>query len=120
MVRLDSSRRGASSLGCLVPLLIVSAIAYFGVNIGETYLRYYRYRDAMEQEARFAGRRTDADIERILRAKADSLGLPESAQQLEIERERRTIRISTNYYERVELPLVVREIHFQPRAEATY
>ena len=115
-----SARRGASSMGCLMPLLILSAIAYFGVNVGETYLRFYRYRDAMEQEVRFASRRTDHEILQNLRDKADSLGLPESAKQVEIERERRSIRLWVNYYERVELPLVVREIHFHPRAEGTY
>ena len=115
-----SARRGASSLGCLVPLLIISAIAYFAVNVGEVYWRFYRFRDAMAQEVRFAARRTDDEILRNLRSKADSIGLPESARNIEVEREKRTIRVYTNYYERIELPLVVREIHFHPRAEGTY
>jgi hypothetical protein len=118
--RLVSARRGSSSLGCLMPLLVISAIAYFAVNIGEVYWRFYRFRDAMAQEVRFAARRTDDEILRNLRSKADSIGLPESAQNIEVEREKRTIRVYTNYYEHIELPLVVREIHFHPRAEGTY
>ena len=29
-------------------------VGYFGVNAGESYWRFFQYRDAMEQEAKFA------------------------------------------------------------------
>ena len=40
-------RAGASSLGCLVSLLLVAAVGYFGVNAGEVYFRFYQFQDAM-------------------------------------------------------------------------
>ena len=52
-----------------------------------------------------------------LRASADSLGLPESAGKVSIRRTERSITIESEYYETVELPMFVREIHFAPRAE---
>ena len=45
MVRLFVSRRGASSSGCLLSLLLLVAALYYGVNIGEVYFRYYRLLD---------------------------------------------------------------------------
>ena len=46
-------RRGASSLGCLFTLLIVTAAVYFGVNVAEVYWRFYEYQDDMRSFARF-------------------------------------------------------------------
>ena len=59
-------RRGASKLGCLFTVLVVTAVAYFAFSSGEVVLRYYRYRDAMEQEARFARHYTDEDIKKTI------------------------------------------------------
>ena len=108
-------RRGTSRLGCLVSLLLVSAIAYFGFNIGEVYVRFLRLKDAMEQEARFAHNRDDNAIRLRLAAVADSLGLPEDAGRMVIRRESTRIIISTNYTEHVELPMFVREFRFAPQ-----
>lgn len=111
-------RRGASTLGCLIMLLIVSAVGYFGFNAGEVYFRYYRFEDAMKQEARFANHNADDVIVRRLRSFADSLDLPEGAQHIGIKRTTRTFQVWSDYYEHIELPLTVREIHFTPRAES--
>jgi hypothetical protein len=113
---------GRSTLGCLVGLLVVTAAVYFGVNIGEVYWRYYRYQDAMQQEAQFAQMRTDQAIARRLASAADSLRLPDAARQVQIRRDATTRRIyiSAAYSERVELPGFVRTLHLTPRAEGTY
>lgn len=108
-------RRGTSRLGCLVSLLLVSAVAYFGFNIGEMYVRFFRLKDAMVQEARFAHNRNDEAIRLRLAAVADSLGLPDDAGRMVIRRESTRIIISTNYSEHVELPLFVREFRFAPQ-----
>ncbi len=112
-----TARRGASSLGCLVMLLVVSAIVYFGVNAGEVFVRHYRFEDAIRQEARFAKQNSDDVIIMRLKSFADSLDLPEGAQHIGIRRDARRIQIWSDYYEHIELPLMVREIHFTPRAE---
>jgi hypothetical protein len=115
-------RGGRVSLGCLFTLLLLTAALYFAVNVGEVFWRYYRYRDAMQQEARFAHMRTDQAIARRLTSVADSLGLPDAAEQVAIRRDagRRRVTIAADYDERVELPGFVRTIRFSPRAEATY
>jgi hypothetical protein len=115
-----AGRRGRSTLGCLFILLIVVAIGYFGVNVGEVYLRYYRFRDSMQQTVRFANRLSDDAIRARLSLSADSLGLPESAHRVQIRRRDNWVQLRTDYYDRVELPLFAREIRFQPQAEASF
>jgi hypothetical protein len=110
------ARAGASRLGCLVGLLLVVTVCYFGFNIGEVYFRSYRFKDAMAQEARFADTRDDATIRSRLMAVADSLGLPDEAGRVRIQREASRITISSVYSEHVELPLFVREFRFAPQA----
>jgi hypothetical protein len=112
-------RRGASRLGCLFTLLLLVTAVYFGVNIGEVYLRYYRLSDAMEQEARFARAHDDDAIKLALKALADSLGLPDET-RFKVRRRSNRISISTEYTEHVELPLYVRAIHFAPSVERTF
>lgn len=108
------TRRGASKLGCLVTLLLGATIAYFGVNVGEVYLRYYRFRDAMTQEARFARQNNDDAIRTHLRALADSLDLPDEAGAVKVRRTGTRITISSEYHETVEFPMYVRTLRFTP------
>lgn len=107
-------RGGASKLGCLVTLLIGAAVAYFGANVAEVYVRFYRFRDAMAQEARFARQNSDDDIRKHLRALADSLDLPEDASQVRVRRSANRITISAEYHETVEFPMFVRTLRFAP------
>jgi hypothetical protein len=110
-------RRGASSLGCLLSLLIVAVILYFGVNIGEVYWRYYQYEDDMRQQVRFAAHKTNDAITDELRAQADSLSLPEAAGEVTVRRSQTMISVESEYYETVELPLYARDLLFHPHAE---
>lgn len=112
-----TQRRGASSLGCLFTMLIVVAICYFGINIGEVYWRYYQFRDDMRQEVRFASHLSNDSILVFLRASADSLGLPSDASDIGISRTKTAITIESEYDESIELPGHVREVHFHPYAE---
>jgi hypothetical protein len=116
------ARPGWSSMGCLFALLIVAAVAYFGINVGEAYWRFYQYEDAMKQELKFNGARPDSLILAHLWTQADSIGLPEDAKELSIDRDphARTIVVSADYTEEVELPLTVRVFTFHPHAEDTY
>ena len=111
------NHRGRSSLGCLVALLIVAAAMYFGVNIGETYWRFYEFQDAMRQEVRFAKQIPDDRIKLHLAALADSLGLPQQAADVAVDRTSASIAVSAEYTERIELPFFVHLIRFAPRAQ---
>ena len=112
-------RRGGSSLGCLVSLALFSAALYYGVHIGEVYLRYYRLLDAMRFQASIAPSvKDDNVIRRRLVATADSiLGQPVP---IEVERGGNPLRITirTEYEERVELPFFHHTFVLRPRADA--
>ena len=110
-------RRGRSTLGCLFTLLLLVTAVYFAFNLAEPHWRYYRYRDAMSQVARFADELSDAEMTRQLHAKADSLGLPREAYRLRFNRTANSMVIWTEYTEVVELPGYTRTFAFQPRAE---
>jgi len=70
---------------------------YAGIQIGEPYLRFYKFKDAMEQEARFAALRNDAAITTNLYAVADSIGLPEEAYHFKIIRTLNEVHIRDSY-----------------------
>jgi hypothetical protein len=109
------NRRGASRIGCLLPLLLLAVAAYFAIDVGNAYFRFYQFKDAMGQEARFAFTRTDDQITGHLSALADSLELPPGAELITISRSGNLITISSDYDEVIKLPMKKeRVIHFHP------
>ena len=113
-------RHGLGSLGCLVLLMLVAAVLYFGVGIGEHYFRFYQFQDDMRQEVKFAAHNSDALILRHLRERADSLELPEAAGEVNLQRDGRHIEMESEYYVHIELPLYVKEVRFSPHAEGIF
>lgn len=117
MVAHPGGRLGGSTLGCLFSLVLFLGALYYGVHIGQVYLRYYRLQDAMRFQAQLAPTiRDNAVIDRRLTATADSiLG---QQPRFRIERGPRRITIQTEYSERVELPFFSYTFLLRPRAEA--
>ena len=115
----NRSRHGKSNLGCLVSLALFVAALYYGINIGEVYVRYYQMLDEMRSQARLAPGLTDAVIHRRLLDKADELGLPPEADKITIRRTPQPARIviESEYSETLQLPLITPTCHFHPRAE---
>ena len=114
------ARRGATNLGCLLPLLIIAIVVYFAIDFGQVYFRAYQFKDTMTSEANFASTLTDEAITRRLVALADSLQLPPGAELITIVRSPRSITISSDYDEIIQLPMKKeRVIHFHPQASAS-
>lgn len=114
-------RRGASRIGCLVAIVLVVAVLYYGVDVIGVYLRYWRLRDEMNTAATLAPTLDDDTIQRRLAAAVDELGLPLQARRFSIRRfeHPREIRITTSYAETVNLPFTRYTFHFHPEARAT-
>jgi len=112
-------RRGASTLGCLVAIMIFMAILYYGVDIGRTYWNYYRLKDEMETSARFAQTQPDEQIHRHLIGVAQDLGLPAAAQRFVIRRTERPplVTIRTSYTVELVLPFTRKLITLKPVVE---
>jgi hypothetical protein len=101
-------------------MLVIAAVAYFGVPAGEAYLRYVRYQDAMRQAVKFADRTSDAAIRRRLVAFADSIELPPEARQVAVRREGGRISVASEYAEWIAVPFGSRALHFSPHAEGEF
>lgn len=114
------NRRGGSALGCLIPLLAISIIGYFAVHASDAAFTYYRLRDAMQQEARFAHRKTDDQIKTRLRAFVDSLGMPAGARTIDVRRTEQRIIIATDYAETIDFPFFSKRIELHPKAERRF
>ena len=112
------ARRGASSTGCLVSLLVFVALLYYGVNIGELWFRYYRLKDDMREQARLASALDDGTIRRRVNATIQDIGLPDEAtNNLTVRRSEqpREIRIETRYHQSVDLPFFNHTFTFRPK-----
>jgi hypothetical protein len=112
------ARKGASTLGCLIPLLVLAVVIYFAIDFGTAYFRYYQFKDAMRQEARFSYERTDEQITKHLVALADTLELPVGANLITILRSPSNVSISSDYDEVITLPFKQeRVLHFHPSGD---
>jgi hypothetical protein len=120
VMRLARSRRGSSTTGCLLWLLLFVAALYYGVHIGEVYYRSWQLAEEMKSQARLAPSLNDDVIQRRLVTRAEELGLPHEASNFRIVRtpRPRAIRIETRYSETVQLPFFNHTFTFTPRAEA--
>ncbi len=119
MVSPRLSPRGASTIGCLFSLALFVGALYYGLNIGQVYLRYYQVLDGMRTQARMAPNLQDDVIYRRLNGQADSLFAGAAKPQFKITRggEPRRIIIETTYKDQVDLPLFKHTFVLRPRAE---
>ncbi len=116
MVGSRESRRGNSTLGCILSLALFLGALYYGVHIGQVYLRFYRLQDTMRFQAHMAPTIDNGVISRRLEATADSL--LGQRPRFRIDRLRGRITIQTEYSDRVELPFFKHTFLLRPRAEA--
>ena len=115
------ARRGVSAVGCMVYLVVIAAAIYFGSPFASAYIDYYRYKDAMKQEAKFSLQHSDAEIQTRLKIFADSLGLPRSASNIRINRGRGRVVILGNYQQTIAVPMIgPKKVRFSPTAEASF
>jgi len=112
-------RRGGSTLGCLVSLLVFVAALYYGIHIGEVYWRYYQICDEMKVNARVAPNLADDVIQRRLQAKVQEVFGDDMVMKFQIIRggRSRTITIQTQYRDSVSLPLFKRGFELKPKVE---
>lgn len=118
--RQGQNPRRTARRGYLFAFLILTSVAYFGVNFGSHYVQYWRFKDAMRQQAARAAGRTDAVIRNRLVGKIQDLELPHAARtSLTVRRSTRPreIRIESSYQVVLELPFHSYVHTFNPRAK---
>ena len=114
-------RRGASSMGCLLPLVLAVLAVYLGKDFVTAYVHNYQFGDAMREEVRFAASDNDEKIMTRFRALADSLGLPPDAGLVRISHNANGTVIWSDYDVTIELPFKhERTLHFHPSSEKPF
>lgn len=113
------NRRGATKLGCLVQLMLLAAVGYFGAGAGEVYLRYLKFKDAVAQEMRFRSRKTIPEIRQRIRFLADSLEMPEEAGIALVKKTAKETTVEVHWDETIILPGYRKEVHFEVKAAGT-
>jgi hypothetical protein len=101
-------------------LAVVAAVGYYGNEVGQIYWRYYRYVDALREEARFSEQMLDEDIIAHLHLVADTLDLPAAARTIDIRRSPHHVRLSASYSEHWNAPYFGRDFDFEPTAETEF
>ena len=117
VVRRLEPRRGTSTLGCLVSLALFVGALYYGVHIGEVYLRYFELLDDMRTQAHMGAHFSDNEIAAHLAAQADSLLSETPRFQITRYSSPNRVTIQTEYTESVDLPFFKHTFVLRPRAE---
>ena len=114
------NERGASRGGCLLTLLIVVVVGYYGSGAVTAYFRYWQLLDEMKSQARLAPGLDDQVIRRRLVSKAQELELPTEATRFVIRRlsRPREIVISTSWQDTIDLPFYNWILTLRPQARA--
>lgn len=117
-------RGGAKAKG-LLALAILIVLVFSVVKIVPVYVNNYDLQDAMQQEARFAfnpntGLAKNADdIRADIVKKVQTLGLPLTAQDIQVTDQSGKITISADYTITVDLVVYQLPLHFHPQADNT-
>ena len=110
-------RRGASKLGCLFQLMVLAAIGFFGANVGEVFWRYFQFKDAVTQEAKFHANRPIPEMRQRIRFIADSMGMPQEAGIALVRHAERLTLVEVHYDDTLILPGFRRDVHFEILAQ---
>ncbi len=113
---MNETQRGKITLGGVFWTLVFLAAIYLGVKLIPLYVNNFQFQDAMENEARLGvvSRKTAEQIRDTIFTKAQELGLPLTREQIRVEADLRTVRISCEYDIHVELPGYTLRLHFNP------
>ena len=112
--------RGAGKLGCLFSLLLAVVVAYYGLDLGRVYWKYYKLKDEMETSARFAHGQSDEAIVQHLAGVVRDLELPAEAQKFVVRRTQGQppfVSIQTQYHVTIELPFHNRVLTLRPHVD---
>src|SRR4051812_11201948 len=110
-------QRGEGKLGCLIGLIILLIAVMVAYKMVPVKVKAAEMRDAVQDEAKSAGQHNDAWIAKALLVKAQSLELPVTEKDIEINRTGGEIRVDVDYTVPVKFPGYIYQWHFHHRAE---
>jgi hypothetical protein len=111
------ARRGATKLGCLLQLLVLAAIGYFGNGAAQVYLRYLKFKDVVTNDVKYNARRSIPEMRQRIQFLADSLEMPEDAGIAQVRKTPKETLVEVHYDEEIILPGFKRDVHFEIKAK---
>jgi len=107
--------RGASTMGCLVFLLIAGVIAYVGVKVGEAYWSFFEVRhktlEALNWAVPFPAKSEAEIIQRVI-VNVSQVGVGLSPQNIQISQTTDTLTITVSWAQEVEFPYYTLPLNF--------
>ncbi len=113
---MNETQRGKISLALVFWTVVFVAAIYLAVKVIPVYVNNYQLQDAMENEARLAvvSRKTPEQIRDTIFNKAQELALPIARDQIHVEADLRSARISCEYDINIAMPGYTLRLHFNP------
>ncbi len=87
----------------LIKLLIAGMVVHGSWRAGMAYWDYYRFRDAVQAAAQFAGDRSTHEVQARVLEIASSLGLPVEAERVSVRRESNHTFVDATYVRQIEI-----------------
>ncbi len=97
-------RKGDTKLGCILWLLLLLAFAMITWKAVPVKVHSAELYDYMTEQAQFAYRASAAQLKQRILERADELGLPLEAKNLEVKKSKRRVRIVCHYTVPLEFP----------------
>ena len=111
------NQKGEGKAGCIFGLVLLASACFFAYKVIPVKVRATEMADAVTDEARAAGGRSQAALRRSLAIKAQNLGLPITEQDIKITRSAQFIKVEVEYTIAVEFPGYTYNWKFHPIAE---
>jgi hypothetical protein len=90
-------------LKTLVKLIVAALIIHATWRAGTVYLRYYQFKDSVQQTAQFSGTRSVGELHNRVMELANQMQVPLDSERLSVRREDNHTLIDATYDERIEL-----------------
>jgi hypothetical protein len=118
---LAKDRSGRIQISTLLLLVALAAAAYCAVAFGKVYWHRYAIQEAIDRQLSFGGQLVDASIRQRLVDELAGMDLPPAARRVQVTRtSARTIQVSIQYTEAVNLLVTKRQIPVSIKEERSY
>jgi hypothetical protein len=109
--------RGITSLGCLVWILIVAILTFFGVKIGQAYWNYYNVREQVREALVWAvgsmQPKAEGDVAQRVLSNATGVGVNLTSRNIRISQTPDVMTITTAWQEEVDLLFYTFPLNFE-------
>jgi hypothetical protein len=113
---LAPGRRGASTMGCLLFLLIAGVVGYVGFKVGEAYWTYFEVRQKTREALNWAAAtppKLEKEIVQRVIVKAVEVGVELSPRDIQIMQTPDTLTIIVSWTQEVEFPYYTLPLNFK-------